>query len=134
VKPFLALEWLRPGKGEGAAALRLLARIPDLYGSRFFDILLLDALYTQAHVLDLFASRPPDSRFSEQREGKTSEVQLWDTEALLFSSTIHPDSCRALRRAAHAQSLSRGRTGAHTTEQEWMWATTFPIAFWRQLA
>jgi len=84
-------------------------------GGRFFDILLLDALYTRAPCsngtpdrlgigdqseteLPRFVpirgppvpSRPPDSRFSEQREGKTYEVQLWDTEALLFSSTIPP--------------------------------------------
>jgi hypothetical protein len=44
VKPFLAIEWLGPGEGEETAALRLLTRLPDLYGSRFFDILLLDAL------------------------------------------------------------------------------------------
>ena len=48
LKPFLAVEWLRPGEGEDTAALRLLARLPGLYGSRFFDILLLDSLYAQA--------------------------------------------------------------------------------------
>src|SRR5438552_7262444 len=53
VTPFLASEWLRPGEGVAAAALRLLKRLPDLYGSRFFDILLLDALYAQAPVLEL---------------------------------------------------------------------------------
>jgi hypothetical protein len=37
------MEWLRPGEGEDTAALRLLSRLPRLYGSRFFDILLLDA-------------------------------------------------------------------------------------------
>ncbi len=44
VKSFLAIEWLLPGEGEDTAALRLLHRIPNLYGSRFCDILLLDAL------------------------------------------------------------------------------------------
>jgi hypothetical protein len=29
VKPFLAIEWLRPGEGEDTAALRLLARLRD---------------------------------------------------------------------------------------------------------
>jgi len=53
VKPFLAVEWLRPGEGEDTAALRLLTRLPKLYGSRFFDILLLDSLYAQAPVLKL---------------------------------------------------------------------------------
>ena len=55
VKPLLAIEWLRPGEGEDTAALRLLSRLPDLYGSRFFDILLLDSLYPQAPVLKLAA-------------------------------------------------------------------------------
>src|SRR5690242_19846056 len=53
VKPFLALDWLRPGKGEETAAPHLLTPLPDLYGSRFFDILLLDALYAQTAVLKL---------------------------------------------------------------------------------
>src|SRR5262249_45731914 len=44
VKSFLAVEWLQPGEGEDSAALRLLTRLPKLYGSRFFDILLMDAL------------------------------------------------------------------------------------------
>ena len=53
VKPLLALEWLQPGEGEDTASLRLLARLPERYGSRFFDILLLDWLYAQARVLRL---------------------------------------------------------------------------------
>lgn len=53
VKSFLAFEWLEPNEGEETAALRLLRRLPDLYGSSFFDILLLDALYAQTAVLDL---------------------------------------------------------------------------------
>ncbi len=32
VKAFLGLEWVAPGEGEDKAALRLLARLPDLYG------------------------------------------------------------------------------------------------------
>ena len=53
MKPFLVLEWLRPGEGQDKATLRLLARLPELYGSRFFDLLLLDSLYAQAAVLKL---------------------------------------------------------------------------------
>src|SRR5205085_753298 len=53
VKAFLDFEWVQPNEGEETAALRLLRRIPELYGSPFFDILLLDALYAQTAVLDL---------------------------------------------------------------------------------
>ena len=56
VKSFLAFEWLQPDEGEETAALRLLRRLPDLYGSSFFDILLLDALHAQTAVLDLAQS------------------------------------------------------------------------------
>lgn len=37
VKTFLALEWLQPGESEDKAALRLLDKLPELYGSRFFE-------------------------------------------------------------------------------------------------
>src|SRR6201988_1511152 len=52
IKPCLAIEWLQPGEGEDTAALRLLRRLPEDYGSRLFDILLLDALYAQRPVLE----------------------------------------------------------------------------------
>lgn len=151
VKPFLAIEWLQPGEGEDTAALRLLARIPQLYNSRFFDILLLDALYAQAAVLalaqqvgwelvislkqncpelyqsaiHLFASRPPDTCLSEEREGKTYDVHLWDTQALPFF-VEHPQPIRVVR---SEETLTRnryreGHLAAHSTEHEWMWATT----------
>src|SRR5258708_8528426 len=50
VKPFLAIEWLRPGEGEDTAALRPLRPFPRLYGSRFFDIRPLDPLYAPCPV------------------------------------------------------------------------------------
>ena len=68
VKPFLALEWLRPGEGEDTAALRLLSRLPRLYGSRFFDILLLDALYAQSPVSRSACSRPAGTRSSASKQ------------------------------------------------------------------
>jgi len=53
IQPFPAIEWLHPGEAEDRAGLRLLTRLPDLYGSRFFDILQLDALYAQAPLFKL---------------------------------------------------------------------------------
>ena len=108
VKALLALEWLQPGESEDAAALRLLHKLPAAYGSRFFDILLLDALYAQATVLQcaaehnwnlvislkrnrpelyestvrLFARRPPDLEFTETRQAKTYQGLIWDTPGL----------------------------------------------------
>ena len=151
VKPFLAVEWLQPGEGEDTAALRLLAKLPDLYGSRFFDILLLDALYAQAPVLELaqrigwdlvislkqnsrelyqsairwFAHRPPDAHFSDQRQGQTYEVQLWDTEGLPFSGD-HPQPMRVVRsqETLRRNRYREGKLQPHTTEHEWLWITT----------
>ena len=111
VKPFPAIEWLQPGEGEETAALRLLRCLPTLYGSRFFDILLLDALYAQTTVLELlrqvgwdavislkqnfrdlyqsavrlFARRTADVAFTEPRGPKTYQAQLWDAESLPFA-------------------------------------------------
>jgi hypothetical protein len=151
VKPFLAIEWLRPGEGEDTAALRLLTRLPDLYGSRFFDILLLDALYAQTPVLELIgkmgwdavislkqnsrdlyqsavrlsAQRPPDLAFTEQCGHKTHQVQLWDTEGLPFTID-NPRPVRVVR-AEEVLERNRYREGKRTllaTDQEWLWVTT----------
>jgi Transposase DDE domain len=165
VKSFLAIEWLRPGEGEDTAALRLLSRLPDLYGSRFFDILLLDALYAQTSFLKLarkigwdlvitlkqnnrdlyqsavrlFARRPPDTTFIEQRDHKTYRVQLWDTEGLPFTID-HPEPVRVVR---SEEVLERNRyrqkqLTSYSTDHEWLWITTlpapvFPPATLRQL-
>jgi Transposase DDE domain len=155
VKPFLAIEWLQPGEGEETAALRLLRRLPDLYGSRFFDILLLDALYVQTAVLELahqigwdlvislkqnsrdlyqsavrlFARRPPDASFTEQRDHKTYHVQLWDTEGLPFTAA-NPEPVRVVRseEVLECHRWREGQRVPHATDHEWLWVTTLPQA------
>jgi Transposase DDE domain len=151
VKTFLAMEWLQPGEGEDTAALRLLRKIPALYGSRFFDILLLDALYAQAPVfrlaaelgwelvvslkqnhrelyqsaVRLFARRPADDQLTEQRGGKRYQVQLWDTEGLPFSAD-YPEPVRVVRseESLTQNHYRRGVLVPETTEHEWLWITT----------
>ena len=150
-KPFLAIEWLRPGEGEDTAALRLLERLPGLYGSRFFDILLLDALYAQAPVLKmaermgwdpvislkqnhrelyqssirLFARRPADCTSTEIHAGKTYEFQFWDTSGLPFAID-HPQPVRVVRSEEKLTQnhYRRGKLEPETTEHEWLWVTT----------
>ncbi len=151
VKPLLALEWLQPGEGEDTAARRLLAQLPELYGSPFFDILLLDSLYAQAPVLKLaqqigwdlvitlrqenrelyqnaaalFASRSPDLCFEHRQEGRRREVQVWDTEGLPFSAD-YPQPVRVLRAQEQvtASHYRQGQRTPETTAQEWVWITT----------
>jgi hypothetical protein len=157
VKTFLALEWLEPGEGEDTAALRLLRNLPDRYGSRFFDILLLDALYAQAPVLKLaaeigwdvvvslkqnlpdlyrsairlFAHRPADCQLAERFGGKSYQCQIWDTEGLPFSAD-YPQPVRVVRseESLTQNHYRRGKLTPETTEHEWLWITTLdPLAF-----
>ncbi|HEY6342152.1 MAG TPA: transposase [Bryobacteraceae bacterium] len=151
VKPFLAIEWLQAGEGEETAALRLLRRLPKDYGSRFFDILLLDALYAHTPVLELaqeigwdvvislkqnsrdlyqsavrlFARRPPDVSFSEKQDHKTYHVQLWDTEGLPFTID-HPEPVRVVRseEVLERNRFRRGQRESYSTDHEWLWVTT----------
>jgi Transposase DDE domain len=165
VKPFLAIEWLQPGESEETAALRLLTRLPELYGSRFFDILLLDALYAQTPILQLlqktgwdavislkqnsrdlyrsairlFAQRPPDETFTEQRKHKTYRVQLWDTTGLPFTID-NPEPVRVVRseEVLERNRYRQGKRATHSTDHEWLWVTqldpqSFPAAVIRQL-
>lgn len=150
-KPFLAMEWLQPGEGEDTAALRLLHRLPDLYGSRFFDVLLLDALYAQAPVLQLaqatgwelvitlkqnqrdlyqsavrlFAQRSADASGTQRQEGKTYKFQIWDSEGLAFSAD-YPQPVRVVRSEEKLTQnhYRRGQLQAETTDHEWLWITT----------
>jgi hypothetical protein len=151
VKAVLAVEWLQPGEGEDTAALRLLNKLPEAYGSAFFDILLLDALYAQAPLLRcvarhgwdvvislkrnqpelyqsavrLFARRPADQECTEQIGGKTYQCQIWDTPQLPLSA----DDSLALRVVRSEEKLTQnhyrgGKLQPETTEHEWMWMTT----------
>jgi hypothetical protein len=151
VKAFLDFEWLQPDEGEETAALRLLRRLPQLYGSSFFDILLLDALYAQTAVLDLaqqvgwdvvislkqnqpdlyksavrlFGQRSADASFTERRDRKTYQVLLWDTEGLPFSGN-DPRLVRVLR-SEETLTENHYRHDQLQTEQtshEWLWITT----------
>jgi hypothetical protein len=155
VKPLLAVEWLRPGEGEATAALRLLERLPELYGSRFFDILLLDSLYPQAPVLKLaarigwdvviglkqenrdlfqsamrlFQSRSPDLCFCDQRTGHRADIQLWDTEGLPFTQD-HPQPVRVVRSLEQVtqRHFRQGKLVPETTSHQWFWITTLQAA------
>jgi len=151
VKAFLALEWLQPGESEDKAAVRLLRRLPELYGSRFFDVLLLDALYAQSPVFHLaarigwdlvvslkqnhrelyqsavrlFARRPADVEATERRDGKTCQFRIWDTSGLPFSGE-DPRPVRVVRseETITQNHYREGQLQPETTDHEWLWITT----------
>ena len=143
--------------------MHLLRKLPDLYGSRFFDILLLDALYTQAPVLKLAAETGWDVVISlkqnhrdlyqsairlftrrdcssmERIDGKSYQFQLWDTEGLPFSHD-YPEPVRVVRseETLTQNHYRRGELQPETTEHEWLWVTTlgtqaFPATLVRRL-
>lgn len=145
------MEWVAPGEGEDKAALRLLARLPDLYGSRFFDILLLDSLYARAPVLKLaqevggglvitlkqenrdlyqdacglFSTREADDRFPEQHPGQRREVQLWSEVNLPFTKECpKPVSVVHSPESLTENHYRRGQLQPETTLHEWVWTDT----------
>lgn len=151
VKPVLGVEWVTAGEDEVAAAKRLLAKVRDRYGRRFFDVLLLDSLYAQAPVLQLaqalgwdlvivlrqeqrdlyqdaqglFAQRPPDLAFVESQPGQRTQVQLWDQAGLPFTQG-YPQPVRVLRAEERvtAHRVQGGRRTPVTTEHHWVWIST----------
>ena len=154
VKSFLGIEWQLSGETEVAASMRLLDRLEHSYGRRFFDIILLDALYAQSPVLDriqqsgwdvvislkrncpdlyqsairLFSRREPDSTLTEQRGHKTYECKIWSTEGLPFANRT------GLMRVVRSEEVLRrnrfrnGVRSEHCSDHEWLWITTLPEA------
>ena len=126
-------------------------RLPDLYGSRFFDILLLDSLYAQRPLLELarkvgwdvvitlkqenrniyqdamglFQARSPDHQFSHQEAGTTTQVQLWDDDGFPFSED-YSQPMRVVRseELVTQQHYREGGRQPESTAREWMWITT----------
>ncbi len=151
VKSFLGLDWVAPGEGEDKAAIRLLRRLVELYGSRFFDILLLDSLYAQAPVLKLaqevgwdlvvtlkqgnrelyrdalglFANRAADERFTVENPGQKREVALWSEANLPFTQDF-PKPVRVVRTKERITENHhrRGKLEAETTPSQWVWIDT----------
>jgi hypothetical protein len=123
----------------------------ELYGPRFFDILLLDSLYAQAPVLrmldrlgwdavitfrqerrdlyqdalGLFQARPADLVFEHQQEGVRRRVQLWHAADLPFTE----DYARPVRVVRSEEEVTRkkiqgGQPYEQTTQQQWCWTST----------
>jgi len=75
----------------------------------------------------LFAARPPDADFTEQRDHKTYRVQLWDTEGLPFTID-NPEPVRVVRseEVLDRNRYREGELASHSTDHEWLWVTTLP--------
>jgi hypothetical protein len=76
----------------------------------------------------LFGQRSPDAAFTEQRDHKTYQVLLWDTEGLPFSGN-DPRLVRVLRseETLTENHYRQGQIQAEQTSHEWLWITTLAL-------
>lgn len=144
----LDAEPMRPGEEECAAALRLLRRMRKKYGPRFFDLVVVDAWYTNGpflkavveelgwpvvavlkqerrdiykEALALTAGKP--TQVVERGEGPNQRlVEIWNVPALRLSDT-YTDPVRVVRvRERWAQSSRQGKEWKILQkEQTWIW-------------
>jgi hypothetical protein len=140
----LDVEPMRPGEEECAAALRLLARMREKYGPRFFDLVVVDAWYTNGpflkavvemgwpviavlkqdrydiyqEALALTQGQPPTE--TVERDGR--KVEIWDLPQMTFSDS-YTEPVRVVR--VRETYLQRQRIGGawvtEAKEQNWIW-------------
>lgn len=140
----LEVEPMRQGEEECAAALRLLTRLRASYGPRFFDVVLVDAWYTngpflQAAVkmgwpvisvlkqerydihgeaLALTKGQPPAQTM--ERAGR--KVEIWDLREMTFTDT-YPEPVRVVRVRETWKQRERigGQWVIKDKEENWIW-------------
>jgi hypothetical protein len=140
----LDVEPMRQGEEECAAALRLLGRMREEYGPRFFDLVVVDAWYANGpflqavvemgwpviavlkqeryeiyqETLALTKGQPPTE--TVQRDGRT--VKIWDLAQMTFSES-YTQPVRVVR--VRESYLQRQRIGGkwltEEKEQNWIW-------------
>lgn len=140
----LDVEPMGQGEEECAAALRLLARLRESYGPRFFDVVLVDAWYTNGPFLEaavemgwsvvavlkqerydiyvealaLTKGQPPAQTI--ERDGR--KVQIWDLRQMTFTDT-YPKAVRVVRVRESWPQRQRigGKWVIKEKEENWIW-------------
>lgn len=141
----LDFEPMRQGEEECAAALRLLRRLRQEYGPRFFDVVVVDSWYAngpflktvveelgwpviavlkqerfEIHKETLALTRGQEPTQQVERDGR--QVQIWDLGSLRFSDT-YTDPVRTVK--VRERWTERQRVGQewkhHQKEQNWIW-------------
>ena len=141
----LDFEPMRPGEEECAAALRLLRRMRQKYGRRFFDVVVADAWYAtgpflktvveelgwpgiavlkqeryEAHQEALALTRGQKPAQVGERDGR--QVEIWDVPSLRFTDT-YAGPVRVVR--VRERWRERKRAGKEwrreEKEQQWIW-------------
>lgn len=141
----LDMEPMRQGEEECAAALRLLRRMRQKYGPRFFDVAVVDSWYAngpflktvveelgwpiiavlkqeryEAHQEALALTRGQKPALVVERDGR--QVQIWDVPSVRFTDT-YPGPVRVVR--VRERWSQRQRVGQEwqtgQKEQNWLW-------------
>jgi len=141
----LDFEPMRQGEEECAAALRLLHRMRQKYGPRFFDVVVVDSWYAkgpflktvveelgwpviavlkqeryEAHQEAMALTRGQKPTQGVERDGR--QVQIWDVPAVRFTDT-YAGPVRVVR--VRERWTERKRVGKkwkqEEKEQNWMW-------------
>jgi hypothetical protein len=140
----LDVEPMRQGEEECAAALRLLARLRESYGPRFFDLVLVDAWYTNGpflkavvemgwpvisvlkqerydiygEALALTKARPP----AEIVERNGREVEIWDLRQMTFTDRYtEPVRVVRVRESWKQRERIGGEWSLKEKEENWIW-------------
>ena len=144
----LDVEPMRPGEEECATALRLLRRLRQAYGPRFFDVVAVDSWYTNGPFLKTVAGElgwPVVAVLKQERyeihqealaltagqpaqvvargEGpEKRRVEIWEVPALRFSDT-YTEPVRVVRVRECWTERTRQGKGWKTVEKEqtWIW-------------
>jgi hypothetical protein len=141
----LDFEPLRPGEEECAPALRLLRRMRQEYGPRFWEVIVVDSWYVNGPFLKavveelgwpviavlkqerwevyqeaqaLSAGQKP----SQQVERDGRQVEIWEVKELRLSDT-YPGPVRVVKvRERWTERVQRGKKWVHEPkEQNWIW-------------
>lgn len=141
----LDLEPMRPGEEECAAALRLLRRMRQKYGPRFFDVVVVDSWYANGPFLKTVAEElgwPVIAVLKQERyeahqealaltqgqrptqvvERDGRQVEIWDVPSVRFTDS-YPGPVRIVR--VRERWTQRKRMGqewkTEQKEQNWIW-------------
>ena len=140
----LDVEPLRQGEEECAAALRLLARLRENYGPRFFDVAVVDAWYTNGPFLKavvqmgwpvvsvlkqerydiyqeaLALTRGQSPKETAERNGR--RVEIWDVREMTFTdSYTEPVRVVRVRESWKARERIGGKWVIKDKEENWIW-------------
>jgi len=141
----LDFEPMRPGEEECAAALRLLRRLRQKYGPRFFDVAVVDSWYANGPFLKTVVEElgwPVIAVLKQERyesyqetlaltrgqkptqvvERAGREVEIWDVPSVRFTDT-YPGPVRIVRvRERWTERRQVGDTWkTEAKEQNWIW-------------